>query len=116
LLIKPGSITLELETSTGKKYSVHQPVTGGWNSLSFDFSDDAAINAELVIYDGDGIATNTDDNGQVIGWPFNWSKINIRPDAEGETNNGDAVRFYYFDDITFPDATIVLPPEVVPDA
>jgi hypothetical protein len=79
-----GNINLELQADDETTYVVNQLVIAGWNEVSFDVSGaDASIN---------------------------WHKIHIRPDALGEVNNGASIRNYYFDDITFPSATIVADP------
>jgi hypothetical protein len=79
-----GTVRLDLEADGQAPFTQSLAVTSGWNSLSFDLSGvDASIN---------------------------WQAVQIRPDAEGETNNGELVRIYYFDDIAFPSATIVQAP------
>jgi 1,4-alpha-glucan branching enzyme len=82
-----GTIRLELQADGQTAFTQSVAVVGGWNSLSFDLSGvDASIN---------------------------WHTIQIRPDAQGETDNGDTIRYYYFDNIAFPDATIVDAPALV---
>ena len=80
-----GNLNLELEANGHGPAVVNTAVTQGWNDLSFDFSGtDAAVN---------------------------WHKIQIRPDALGQSPNA-AETVYYIDDITFPGATIVAAPVV----
>ncbi len=79
-----GNLNFELEADGSAAYVVNQSVTAGWNYLSFDVSGaDASVN---------------------------WHKIQIRPDSAGQVGNDDTINFYYFDDITFPNATLVAAP------
>jgi hypothetical protein len=79
-----GTVRLDLEAAGQTPFTQSLAVTSGWNSLSFDLNGvDASIN---------------------------WQTVQIRPDAEGETNNGELARIYYFDDVAFPSATIVQAP------
>ncbi len=84
---RDGNLNFELEdgdpNAGGQAFVVNKTVTAGWNNISIDVSGaDASVN---------------------------WHKFQVRPDADGQqAQASDAT--YYIDDVHFPNATIVLPP------
>jgi hypothetical protein len=77
-----GDFNFELEADGQTPVIINQMVSAGWNDISIDVSNYADVN---------------------------WHRIQIRPDQLAGQANSEVTK-YFFDDIAFPNATIVQAP------